>query len=62
VVAPFDHKFPVAEDDVNTTFPPAQNVVAPPAVIVGVAGTGLTVTTVAAEFAEVQDPEVTATV
>ena len=35
VVAPFDQVFPVADEDVKTTDPPAQNVVAPPAVIVG---------------------------
>jgi hypothetical protein len=59
VVAPFDHRLLVADDEVNTTLPPEQNVVGPPAVIVGVAGTGLTVTTVADEVAEVHDPEVT---
>jgi hypothetical protein len=35
----------------KVTLPPAQNVVGPAAVIVGVAGTGLTVTTVGAEVA-----------
>jgi hypothetical protein len=49
VVAPVDHKLPDAELDVNVTLPPAQKVVGPPAVIVGVAGNGLTVTEVAAE-------------
>jgi hypothetical protein len=44
--------FPVALDDVNTTDPPAQNVVTPPAEIVGVAGTGFTVTVVGADVAE----------
>ncbi len=38
VVAPFDQVFPVADDEVNTTLLPAQNVVAPPAEIVGTAG------------------------
>ena len=38
---------PVALLDVSVTLPPAQNVVGPPGVIVGVAGTGLTVTVVA---------------
>jgi len=48
-VALVDHKFPDAELDVNVTLPPAQNVVGLPAVIVGVAGNGFTVTTVAAD-------------
>ncbi len=62
VVAPVDHVFPVAEEDVNTTLPPAQNVVGPPAEIVGVAGKAVTVTVVPADVAEVQPPLVTATV
>ena len=60
VVAPFDQVFPVALEEVNTTEPPAQNVVEPPAVIVGVAGKELTVTTVTAELA-LQFPFVTVT-
>ncbi|MNW70982.1 hypothetical protein D3C74_505600 [compost metagenome] len=52
MVAPFDHVFPVAADDVKTTEPPAQNVVGPPAVIVGVAGSGFTVTVVGADMIE----------
>jgi hypothetical protein len=36
----------VADDEVNITDPPAQNVVGPPALIVGVDGIGLTVTVV----------------
>jgi hypothetical protein len=32
------HWLPVAFDDVSVTFPPAQNVVGPPGVMVGVAG------------------------
>jgi hypothetical protein len=51
VVAPFDQVFPVALEEVNTTEPPAQNVVEPPAVMVGIAGKELTVTTVAVELA-----------
>ena len=62
VVAPVDHTFPLAEDEVNTTLPPAQNVVEPPALIVGVAGIALTVTTVAAESDEVHKPLSTKTV
>ena len=61
VVAPFDQVFPVADEEVKTTDPPAQNVVGPPAVIVGVAGSGLTVTVVTADVAE-QDPFETVTV
>ncbi len=61
VVAPFDQVFPVADDEVRVTDPPAQNVVGPPAVIVGVAGSGLTVTVVAVEVAE-QEPFETVTV
>ncbi len=62
VVAPVDHKFPVADDDVSTTLPPAQNVNGPPAEIVGVDGNGVTVTVVPADDAEVQPPLVTETV
>jgi len=52
VVAPFDHTFPVADDDVKVTLPPWQKVVAPDAVIVGVAGIGFTVTVVAADVVD----------
>lgn len=62
VVAPVDHVFPVAEEEVKVTEPPEQKVVGPPAVMVGVAGVALTVTTVAAEVAEHPDPFVTVTV
>ena len=51
VVAPFDHKYVVPALDVSVTEPPAQNVVGPEAVIVGAAGSALTVTTVAADTA-----------
>jgi hypothetical protein len=47
VVAPVDHKYDVPADAVKVTLPPAQNVNGPPAVMVGVAGSALTVTTVA---------------
>jgi hypothetical protein len=43
---------PVAADDVRITLPPAQNVVGPPALIVGCGGKGLTVTVVGDEAAE----------
>ena len=52
----------MTEDEVNTTDPPAQNVVAPPALIVGVAGAGLTVTVVPALIALEQPEFVTITV
>jgi hypothetical protein len=45
---------PVAADDVRITLPPAQNVVGPPALIVGCGGKGLTVTVVDVEGAEAQ--------
>ena len=47
VVAPLDQRYEVAALAVSVTLPPAQNVVAPFAAIVGV-GSGLTVTLVAA--------------
>ena len=62
VVAPVDHKLPLADEEVKTTLPPAQNVNGPPALIVGVAGNGFTVTVVPADVAEVQPPLVTETV
>ena len=62
VVAPVDQTFPLAEEDVNTTLPPAQKVNGPPAVMVGVAGIGFTVTVVPAEEADVQPPLVRVTV
>ena len=49
VVAPVDHKYPTPELDVSVTLPPEQKVVGPEAVMVGVAGKGFTVTTVAAD-------------
>ena len=60
VVAPFDQVFPDTAEEVSVTEPPLQNVVPPPAVIVGV-GRGLTVTTVAVEVNE-QLPLFTVTV
>jgi hypothetical protein len=62
VVAPFDQRLPVAADEVSTTFPPAQNVVGPLGVMVGVAGVGLTVTACADEAPEEHPPEITSTV
>ena len=48
----FDHVFPDPADDVRSTLPPAQNVVAPLGVIVGTAGLVLTVTTTGADDVE----------
>ena len=62
VVAPLDQIFPVTAEDVNTTLPPVQKVVAPPAVIVGVDGNALTVTVVPGDVADVQVPLSTKTV
>ncbi len=62
VVAPVDQLFPLAEEEVKTTLPPEQNVVGPPAEIVGAAGVGLTVTVVPAEAGEVHPPLVVVTV
>jgi hypothetical protein len=49
VVAPVDHKYVTPALEVSVTLPPVHKVVGPPAVIVGCAGTGFTVTVVAAE-------------
>ena len=49
VVAPVDHKYVEAKLELSVTLPPAQKVVAPEGVIVGVAGTGLTVTVVGSD-------------
>lgn len=61
VVSPVDHVFPEGAEDVNTTEPPEQNVVAPPGVIVGVAGGGFTVIVVPA-LVELHVPFETVTV
>lgn len=61
VVAPVDQVLPVADELVKVTLPPAQNVVGPPGVIVGVAGGETTVTVVPADV-EVQVPLLTVTV
>ena len=61
VVAPVDQVFPVAEDEVKVTEPPVQNARGPLAVIVGVVGSGFTVTVVATEVDE-HDPFETVTV
>lgn len=61
VVAPVDQVFPVVEEEVSTTEPPEQNVVGPPAVIIGTGGVGFTVTVVATDVEE-QEPLETVTV
>lgn len=53
VVAPFDQKLFVAEEDVSVTEPPEQNVVGPLAVMVGTAGIVFTTTFTGADAAEV---------
>jgi hypothetical protein len=50
VTAPVDQRFPVAEEEVNVIVLPVQNELGP--VIVGVGGSGLTVTAKAAEVEE----------
>jgi hypothetical protein len=62
VALPGLQRLPVALEEVRFTLPPAQNVVGPPGVIVGVGGRGLTVTTTGAEAADVQPAFVTCTV
>ena len=61
VMAPFDQVFPVADEEVRVTEPPVQKLVGPLAVIVGTAGSGFTVTVVAADVYE-QEPFETVTV
>jgi len=57
-----NHWLPLAALEVSVTLPPAQKVVGPLGVMVGVAGSGLTVTTVATEAALEQPRDVTTTV
>jgi hypothetical protein len=54
VVAPVDQRYDAPLEAVRVTLPPVQNVVGPPAVIVGVAGTALTVTAIATEASLLQ--------
>ena len=42
------HWFPVSNDELRITLPPAQNVVSPDAEIVGISGFAFTVTTIPA--------------
>ena len=61
-MAPLDHRYALAALAVSVTLSPAQNVVGPEAVIVGVAGAGVTVTVVAADGALVQPFSIACTV
>jgi len=54
--------FPVADDEVNVTEPPVQNVVGPPATMIGTPGEGFTVTVVTEDVATHPDPFPTVTV
>ena len=60
VVSPVDQRLSVAEDEVNTTEPPEQNVVDPLAVIVGTVGNAFTVIPIGDDIAE-QKPLLTVT-
>jgi len=62
VVSPSDQVSPELADEVNTTEPPWQNVVAPPAEIVGAPGIGLTVITITEDAGDVQPEAVVVTV
>ena len=62
VVSPVDHKFPVDSDEVKITESPSQNVVSPPAVIVGTAGFGFTVTLVEADAPDEHPDKICSTV
>lgn len=55
-LAPVDQVFPVVYEEVNTTDPPVHNEVDPPAVMIGAAGIGFTVTLITFDEAEEHDP------
>ena len=61
VVSPVDHTLSATDEDVKTTESPAQNVVGPFAEIVGVAGTGFTVTVSTVELPDAQPLVITST-
>ena len=61
VVSPVDHTLSAADEDVRITESPAQNVKGPLAEIVGVAGTGFTVTVSTVELPDVQPLVITST-
>jgi hypothetical protein len=54
VVALVDQVFPLLCEDVSTTDPPGQNIVGPPAVIVGAAGLASRITVMPFEASDVQ--------
>ena len=56
VVSPVDQTLFDADEEVKVTEPPAQNVVVLPAVIVGVAGVGLTVTAIVFDEGDIHVP------
>jgi len=60
VVAPLDHRYEEPTDEVSVTLPPAQRVVEPVAVTVGVAGNGLIASVVGSE-AELRHPRLLVT-
>ena len=60
VTPPGVHEFPVVLLEVRVTLPPWQKVVVPPAVMVGAAGKGLTVTVT--DEVTVLNPSLTTTV
>lgn len=64
VVSPVDQVFPVVAEDVSTTLSPSQNVVEPPADIVGAVGPGVVVTTTAGDVLvhQLLNPSVVVTV
>lgn len=62
VLEPLDHTFPVVDDEVKMTLPPAQKLKGPLVVMLGVGGIGFTVTTVPVEFPDVQPAAVAFTV
>lgn len=62
MVSPVDQAYDPAEEDVKVTEPPRQKVVGPLAVMVGVDGTGFTVTDTALLVALQPDDAVTVTV
>ena len=59
---PLYHWLSLIDDDVSSTFPPSQKVIALPADIVGLAGIGLTVTVIAAVAGDEHPFVVTTTV
>ena len=61
VAPPGVQTLPEVADDVRFTLPPAQKLVGPDGVIVGVEGNGFTVTVIVLEGADAQPPLLTTT-